>query len=95
MTDIRALKTLPETLDKSSVMTGYLSITAGLPVIDALEVSSCHLAVALDVLNGAASDSAGKSSELYAVLTAVGIAKGLLDAAVTAIAIDGKEAHHG
>ncbi|HDR9148893.1 TPA: hypothetical protein QDA88_001208 [Burkholderia vietnamiensis] len=95
MTDIRALKTLSETLDNSSVMTSHLSIIAGLPLIDALEASSCHLAVALDVLKDAASNSTENSSQLYAVLTAVGIGKGLLDAAVTAIAVDGKEVRHG
>ncbi|WP_175803711.1 hypothetical protein [Burkholderia ambifaria] len=95
MTDICALKTLPETLPNVSVMTSLLSITAGLPLLDALEASSCHLTVALDVLSETAANSAENSSQLYAVLTAVGIAKGLLDSAVTAIAVDGKEARHG
>ncbi|KVF98083.1 hypothetical protein WJ21_14890 [Burkholderia vietnamiensis] len=82
-------------LSDSSVVTSFLSITAGLPLVDALEASSSHLAIARDVLNETASNSAASSSHLYAVLTAVEIAKGLLDAAVTAIAHDGKEVRHG
>ncbi|MCA8407983.1 hypothetical protein LGN09_24045 [Burkholderia cenocepacia] len=95
MTDIRALKTLPETLPNVSVMTSLLSITAGLPLLDALEASSCHLTVSLDVLSEIASNSTDKSSALYAVLTAVGIAKGLLDSAVGAIEVADKEVRHG
>lgn len=95
MTDIRALKTLPETLPNVSVMTSLLSITAGLPLLDALEASSCHLTVALDVLSETAANSTDKSSALYAVLTAVGIAKGLLDSAVGAIEVADKEVRHG
>jgi|GEM_PF-2475656 len=95
MTDIRVLKTLPETLPNVSVMTSLLSITAGLPLLDALEASSCHLTVALDVLSEIAANCTDGSSQLYAVLTAVGIAKGLLDSAVASIEIDGKETHHG
>ncbi|MBY4768942.1 hypothetical protein [Burkholderia ambifaria] len=94
MTDIRTLKTLPETLPNVSVMTSLLSITPGLPLLDALEASSCHLTVALDVLSETAANSAENSSQLYAVLTAVGIAKGLLDSAVGAIEVDDREVHH-
>ncbi|WP_175692934.1 hypothetical protein [Burkholderia ambifaria] len=95
MTDIRALKTLPETLPNVSVMTSFLSIAAGLPLLDALEASSCHLTVALDVLSEAAANTAENSSQLYAVLTSVGIAKGLLDSAVGAIELGDKGGHHG
>ncbi|MCA8104774.1 hypothetical protein [Burkholderia sp. AU36459] len=95
MTDIRALKTLPETLPNVSVMTSFLSITAGLPLLDALEASSCHLTVALDMLSETAANSTDNSSALYAALTAVGIAKGLLDSAVGAVEIADKEARHG
>ncbi|MDR8918496.1 hypothetical protein [Burkholderia multivorans] len=95
MTDIRALKTSPELLSSSSAVTSFLSITAGLPLVDALESSSCHLEIARDVLNETASNRAASSSHLYAVLTSVEIAKGLLDAAVTAILRDGKEVRHG
>ncbi|PRH40448.1 hypothetical protein C6T65_20945 [Burkholderia vietnamiensis] len=66
-----------------------------MPLVDALESSSCHLAIARDVLNETASNSAASSSHLYAVLTSLEIAKGLLDAAVMAIARDGKEVRHG
>ncbi|WP_155626629.1 hypothetical protein [Burkholderia vietnamiensis] len=95
MTDVRTLKTAPELLSGSSVVTSFLSITAGLPLVDALESSSCHLAIARDVLNETASNSAASSSHLYAALTSLEIAKGLLDAAVMAIARDGKEVRHG
>lgn len=95
MTDVRMLKTVPEALPKVSVVTSFLSVTADLPLLDALEASSCHLTVALDVLSEIAANSTDGSSQLYAVLTAVGIAKGLLDSAVEAIEIDGTEAHHG
>lgn len=95
MTDIRALKTLPETLPNVSVMTSLLSVTADHPLLDALEASSCHLTVALDVLSVAAANGTEGSSQLYAALTVVGIAKGLLDSAVAAIEADGEEAHHG
>ncbi|MDN7654697.1 hypothetical protein QZM62_14725 [Burkholderia multivorans] len=95
MTDIRTLKTHPETLPKVSVMTSFLSVTAGLPLLDALEASSCNLAVALDVLSETAANTTEGSNQLYAVLTAVGIAKGLLDSAVSAVLNDGKEARHG
>ncbi|AIO74813.1 hypothetical protein [Burkholderia multivorans] len=98
MTDIRALKTLPEALPNVSVMTSMLCVTGGLRMLDAVEASSCHLTVALDVLSDIAANTTEGSNRLYAVLTAVGVAKGLLDsavAAVAAIAVDGKEAHHG
>ncbi|MEN8513056.1 hypothetical protein [Burkholderia sp. RS02] len=95
MTDIRALKTLPDTLPEVSVMTSFLSVTAGLPVLDALQASSCHLGVVLDVLSETACNSTEYTSQLYAVLTAAGIAKGLLDSAVAAIEVGDKEVHHG
>ncbi|MET3216064.1 UNVERIFIED_ORG: hypothetical protein ABIC48_003833 [Burkholderia territorii] len=94
MTDIRALKTLPEALPNVSVMTSFLSVTADLPLLDALQASSCHLTVALDVLSETAANSTEGSSALYAVLTAVGIAKGLLDSAVGAIEVADKEVRH-
>lgn len=94
MTDVRMLKTVPEALPKVSVVTSFLSVTADLPLLDALEASSCHLTVALDVLSETAANSTDNSSALYAVLTAVGIAKGLLDSAVGAIENADKEARH-
>lgn len=95
MTDVRSLKTVSEKLPNVSIMTCLLSVTADLPVLDALEASSCHLTVALDVLHEAAANCTEDASQLYAVFTAVGIARGLLNSALTAIAAGGKEASHG
>ncbi|KVL12384.1 hypothetical protein WL14_21065 [Burkholderia cepacia] len=95
MSDIRTLKTTPETLPNVSVMTSLLSVTAGMPVLDALEASSCQLSVVLDVLAETAANCTECSSQLYAALAVAGIAKGLLDSAVSAIEVDDKEVRHG
>ncbi|WP_146075179.1 hypothetical protein [Burkholderia anthinoferrum] len=95
MADIRALKTLPETLPNVSVMTNMLSVTGGLPLLDALQSATSHLGVALDVLGEVACNSTEYSSQLYAVLTSAGIASGLVNSAIAAIEAGDKEAHHG
>jgi len=95
MTDIRALKTLPEALPNVSVMTSMLSVTGGLPLLDALQAASSHLSVALEVLSETACNSTEYTSQLYAVLTSAGIATGLLNSAITAIESGDKEASWG
>ncbi|MBM2767078.1 DUF3077 domain-containing protein [Burkholderia anthina] len=95
MSDIRTLKTLAEEPLDGNAMTGYFSVTAGMPVLEALEASSCHLSVVLDVLRDAASNSTECSSQMYAAIAVAGMSKGLLDAAVSAIAVDSKEMDHG
>ncbi|RQU89786.1 hypothetical protein DF133_16120 [Burkholderia cenocepacia] len=94
MTDIRSLKTQPETLPNVSVMTSMLSVTGGLPLLDALEAASSHLSVALEVLSEAASNSTEYTSQLYAVLTSAGVAAGLVNSAIAAIELGDKEARH-
>ncbi|KOR18385.1 hypothetical protein [Burkholderia cenocepacia] len=94
MTDIRALKTLPEALPDVSVMTSMLSVTGGLPLLDALESASNHLAVALDVLSETAANSTEYSNQLYAVLTSAGIAIALVNSVIAAIEVGNKETRH-
>ncbi|WP_175907941.1 hypothetical protein [Burkholderia seminalis] len=94
MTDIRELKTLPETLSNVSVMTSMLSVTGGLPLVDALECASNHLSVALDVLSETAANSNEYSSQMYAVLTSAGIAAALVNSVIATLEVGDKETHH-
>ncbi|WP_175787073.1 DUF3077 domain-containing protein [Burkholderia anthina] len=94
MSDIRTLKTLAEEPLDGNVMTGFFSVTAGMPILDALQASSCHLSVVLDVLRDAASNGTECSSQMYAAIAVAGMAKGLLDSAVSAIEADSREADH-
>ncbi|WP_129112234.1 DUF3077 domain-containing protein [Burkholderia pseudomallei] len=95
MSDIRTLKIPSESLLEGNMMTSLLSVTAGMPVLEALQISSCHFGVVVDVLTETATNSTECSSQLYAILAVAEIAKGLLDSAVSAIEVDGREVHHG
>ncbi|WP_071811290.1 DUF3077 domain-containing protein [Burkholderia pseudomallei] len=95
MSDIRTLKTPVDVSLDTNAMNSFFSVTAGMPVLEALEASSCQLSVLLDVLGDAASNSTEYSSQMYAAIAVAGMAKGLVDAAVSAIGADGKEVRHG
>ncbi|WP_321866743.1 hypothetical protein [Paraburkholderia tropica] len=86
MSDLRTLMTVPQEIStEGSVTLRGLSVKGGIPSLDALQDSSCHLSSVLRMLGDSAIDSSAEDADaLYAVITSASIAKALLDSVVAA-----------
>lgn len=95
MADTRILKTVQQDVStRGSVALQGLSVKAGMPSLDALQDSSCHLEGALDLLGDIAVESKEWTGALYAAIASASIAKALLDSVVAAICRAEQEASH-
>ncbi|WP_147426601.1 hypothetical protein [Trinickia fusca] len=94
MADIRALTTVRAPIDAGGVHTRSLTVSAGQPILDALQDASCHLATALDALWPIALNYKADEESPYPAIISGAIAKALIDSVQAAIEQANREAEN-
>jgi hypothetical protein len=99
MSDIQTLTTLATPVDAGGCHTRSLVVSAGRPILEALQEATFHIGTSLDALWPIATNSSIDDESVYPSIVSSAIAKALLDSVVAAIENATREqraeVHHG